>query len=410
MARFHFRLGILTTHPIQYQAPWFRALAAHPDVDLTVYFMSDQSLRPAIDPGFGVEVAWDIPLTEGYNCEFLKNVSRRPNVDKFWGADTPEIQDIIRERNFDAFLITGWYLKSYWQAALACFRYGVPLFVRSEANASIPRPLPVRIARRTVLRWLFGRTMAFLTIGKLNADFYRQHGADPARFFASPYCVHNEFFAQGAAEARRHRSTLRERWGLPESSFVFILSGKLTPKKRPMDVLQALAFLKIDAAEMADDWSRVCPWLLIAGDGPLRGECERYIRENDLPVRISGFLNQSMMPAAYAACDCLVMSSDYGETWGLSVNEAMACGLPAIVSDRVGCAPDLVLPGERGFIYPCGDVEALTSAMGTMSRRPHMARQMGKRAFERVSEYSIEALVLGVLKAMNHRNVPASVR
>lgn len=362
---------------------------------MTVYFMSDQSLRPARDPGFGVEVAWDIPLLQGYRSVFLRNVSKRPNVDEFRGADTPEIYSVIRDRNFDAFMITGWYLKSYWQAARACFRHGVPLLIRSEANSLMPRPMPVRIAKRVVLGWLFRRARAFLTIGKLNAEFYERHGADPSTFFPSPYCVDNQFFAQEAAQARKDRRALRKRWGLPHSAFVFVMSGKLTPKKRPMDVLRALTLLRNPAQQ---------PWLLMAGDGPLRQECEDYIRKHRLAVRITGFLNQSMMPAAYAASDCIVMSSDYGETWGLSVNEAMACGLPAIVSDRVGCAADLVAPGRTGFIYPCGNVNALAEALARMQGNAGTAVEMGAKARSKIAKYSLQAVVRGILDSMNGLN------
>jgi len=138
----------------------------------------------------------------------------------------------------------------------------------------------------------------------------------------------------------------------------------------------------------------------MVGDGELRAECEAYAREHRLPVTFAGFLNQGQLPGAYATADCLVLPSDHGETWGLVVNEAMACGLPAITSDRVGCHPDLILPGVTGQTFPCGDVAALAETMRRLAADPVALRAMGARAREHIRGYSIDALVEGTMDAL----------
>src|SRR5690242_10917715 len=87
----HYRLAVLASHPIQYQAPLYRALAAHPEIDLTVFFCSDWGLKPYHDEDFGQAVKWDIDLLEGYQSEFLANRSLSPNVARFFGLINPAI-------------------------------------------------------------------------------------------------------------------------------------------------------------------------------------------------------------------------------------------------------------------------------------------------------------------------------
>ena len=138
----------------------------------------------------------------------------------------------------------------------------------------------------------------------------------------------------------------------------------------------------------------------MAGDGPLRQECERFAIENRTPVRFAGFLNQSQIASAYVASDVLALPSDGGETWGLVVNEAMVCGRACIVSDRVGCGPDLVISGETGLVFPLGDVECLAKLMTQCAEdKPGVAR-MGVCARHRMARYSTSVAVEGVLRAV----------
>jgi glycosyltransferase involved in cell wall biosynthesis len=139
---------------------------------------------------------------------------------------------------------------------------------------------------------------------------------------------------------------------------------------------------------------------LMVGDGPLRAICERLVREQRVPIRFTGFLNQSQIVKAYVASDALVLPSDGGETWGLVVNEAMACSRPCIVSDRVGCGPDLVIPWVTGLTFPLGDVTALADSMLQFSGDRRNLISMGMHARSRLINYSIETAVDGVIKSL----------
>ena len=230
-------------------------------------------------------------------------------------------------------------------------------------------------------RLLFANYAAFLAIGSRNREYYLTHGVDPSRIFDSPYGVENERFPEIDRGAR----------GGP---FRFLFCGKLESKKRPLDVVEAAARLarRSDAGTF-EVW--------FAGDGELRAEAQARVDEDALPVRFLGFVNQTELAEVYASVDCLLLPSDSGETWGLVVNEAMATGLPAIVSDEVGCAVDLVEPGRTGFVFPLGDVDALARHMDSMMRSPADARAMGREGAARVrTRHSPERVAGSVLDAV----------
>ena len=388
-----FKLAILTTHPIQYQVPWFRRLAQQPDLDLTVFFCQIPDAQVQGD-GFGVAFQWDVPLLDGYRHVVLRNVARAPSVTRFGGCDTPEIAARIRDGGFDALVVNGWVVRSCLQALFACRRHGVPCIVRGESNTMRRRPWH----KRLVHRWLLRQYAAFLAIGKSNEAFYRRHGVPAEHIFRTPYCVENERFAEAAGAFRTARDAHRAAWGIPADACVFLFCGKLIPKKRPADLLEALDRLISGAAPLSS-----AVHALIAGDGDLRTALARSAQERRLPVSFAGFLNQRELPKAYAVSDCLVLPSDDGETWGLVVNEAMACGLPAVVSDRVGCHPDLVAPGKTGTVFPCGDVAALADALRGIAQSSGKRRALGQNANALVcGAFNYDAVAAGTLDAVRY--------
>lgn len=381
------RLAIFATHPIQYQVPWFCALARRADVALKVFYAHLPAPREQ-GSGFDVPFQWDIPLLDGYAWQRLENARRAPGLSRFSSSSTPAIAELLRRERPDAVLLTGWNALPLVQALWGALRTQIPRIVRGESNLLRRRGVAARMAHRILLP----RFDAFLAIGKSNRAFYRAYGVPEERVFDCPYFVDNSRFAASAASLAPSRAEVRAAWSIPDGATCFLFAGKLQPKKRLLDLLRALSRVPHDAGKRH---------LLLVGTGEQMEEAKALAAAERLGVTFAGFLNQTEMPKAYLAADCLVLPSGAGETWGLVVNEAMACGRPAIISDRVGCGPDLVEDGVTGRLFPCGDVDALARVLTELVRRPEPLVQMGDSARARIARYSVDAAVTGTLAALH---------
>ncbi|MBZ5589443.1 MAG: glycosyltransferase family 4 protein [Acidobacteriia bacterium] len=381
------RLGLLTSHPIQYEAPLFRELARR--TDLVVYFAHRQTPEGQAAAGFGVPFDWDVDLLAGYEHVFLRNVARRPDVSRFSGCDTPEVVQEITNAKFDAFVVTGWYLRSHWQAIRGCRRLGVPVLARGDSQLDTGRPLLRRLAGGFVHRWVMRRFDGFLVVGKRNEEYLRHYGAPANKIFFAPHCVDNEWFSSRAQSAATQRPATRRELGCGGDARLVLFVGKLIPKKRPLDVVEAVARLRADGANAV---------AAFVGSGALEGAVRSRAAALDVPIRITGFRNQSELPAMYAAADVLVLPSA-SETWGLAVNEAMACGLQAVVSDRVGCGPDLVEPGVTGEVFRCGATAGLAAGLARALVRAGSPRVVAA-VKSRVAAYSVGAAATGITEAV----------
>jgi len=228
-------------------------------------------------------------------------------------------------------------------------------------------------------------------IGKANHEFYSSYGIPDSKLFSCPYFVENKRVLEQAKDHRAERYMLRVRWQIPQRSVCYLYVGKLAHKKRVLDQLAALKLaLSVNSSLH----------LLIVGTGELMEQAKQFTEEHKLPVTFAGFLNQTEITAAYVAADCLIISSDFDETWGLVANEAMVCGLPVIVSGRAGCGLDLVRRGETGEIFPFGEIDELSNLMVSMARDPGRLTKMGERARDLVlRDYSPEMTVEGTVKA-----------
>lgn len=380
------KVAILSTHPVQYQIPWFQGLAACPDMALKVYY-SMLPDRQQQGVGFGVPFQWDIPMFDGYTWEALENMSRSPTLGSFFGASTPGIRAALKEERPDVVIVTGWHSWSLLQGLWACIRLGIPVIVRAESNALRQRPWWIKAMHKLLL----SQFDAFLAIGKANRDLYLANGIDAPKIFACRYFVDNDRIRLQCESYAKSRLELRAAWSIPPDCICFLFVGKLQAKKRILDLLRAL-----DLARR----TRKTIHLLVAGAGEQMEEATGIVESQGLPVSFAGFLNQSELPKVYSVADCLVLPSDYGETWGLVVNEAMACGLPAIVSDRVGCGPDLVLDGVTGAIFPFGNVSELARRMVELAADPASRKAMGERARSHIENYTVARAVEGTIEAI----------
>lgn len=252
------------------------------------------------------------------------------------------------------------------------------------------RTVKQKIRRFILRRLLFPSVSRFLFIGTQNRRFYQHLGVPSHKLVFTPYAVDNDRFRNHSLLLEGQKKQLRQELSIPQEAFIILYTGKFIPKKRPLDLLQAMARIQSN---------RMCA--VFVGDGELRNEMEAFISENKMQqqAHLAGFVNQSVIPRYYAAADAFVMCSGNGETWGLSVNEAMNFSLPVVVYDTVGCSVDLVKPGENGFIVPEGDIEALAKALTLLADDPDKCDQMGQVSLQIIGDYSF-ANIMGGLKTV----------
>ncbi|HEY1330112.1 MAG TPA: glycosyltransferase family 4 protein [Actinomycetota bacterium] len=390
------RVLVVATHPIHYFAPLYAEYAKDPRLDLRVAYCSLLGAEGGIDPEFGVEVAWDVPLLEGYDWVQPANRSPRPGYEHFLGLVNPGLWSIAARGRFDVVVVHGYWVASYWIAGAGARAGGARLAMVVDAHSLAgARARGWKVAaKRAALPVLFRSVDGFLATSSRTVEFLGSLGVPARKRFLTPYVVDSPWFEQRAAAA--DRGAVRARLGVPPDAPAAVFCGKLVSWKRPGDAVAAVAGVP-------------GLHLIVAGDGELRPALERAAASSGVAERVHflGFVNRGSLPELYAAADYLVLPSA-AEAFGLVVNEAFACGLPAVVSDAVGAVGDLVRDGETGFVVPAGDVAAFTDAVGRLARDAGLRRRLGEGASQAVRAWgprrNVEAFVQACI-ALRDRGV-----
>ncbi len=391
-----YRVAYLVSHPIQYQAPLLRRVARDPEIELTVFFCGDHSLKRHHDKGFGRDVEWDVPLLEGYDHHFLAGFLTG-GPPGFLCPLNRGLTTHLRNGGYDALWVHG-YMRLYhlWSMMRARLS-GLIVLNRDEAWSRSATRGPFKTAFKKLFYAGLRRVChGWLTIGTANRDYYLASGMTADTMFAMPYAVDNDYFSRLATEAAARREELRGELGLAPGRPVILYASKFTPRKRPDDLLEAFARIAADPA---------CrnPYLVMVGDGEQRGALQARSRQAGLEgsVVFAGFRNQSELPGFYDLCDVFVLPSML-EPWGLVVNEAMNAGRAVIVSDQVGAGADLVRDGENGLVFPAGDIAELADRLAHILSDPARTRAMGEAGRAIVSGWGFEQDVAGLKRALRH--------
>lgn len=382
------RLTAVETHPIQYNTPWFRYItAAAATIDLTVLYVS----RPtAAQQGVGFETPfkWDTSLLDGHRWTLLRDEIPDGNfsADVFRGIDAREIGAAVLATRPDVVLVPGWHSVSLVRALVACRRRRIPLLYRGDTHLGLAPRGWRRPAWRLKTRVLLGFYSAYLAVGRRSREYLEAHGVPPTSIFASPHVVDNAWFAASAAPhlTPEARARVRAELGCAPDEFVVLFVGKLNGRKRVRDTIDAVANLGSKTR------------LVVAGAGTSEMELRAVAEQRGIRASWLGFVNQSALARVYAAADCLTLPSAE-ESWGLVVNEALASGLPVVVADTVGCAPDLVLEGRSGATFRAGDVADFSAALARV--RDAGGRALGRTCREVVGAHSLERATAGLVAA-----------
>lgn len=387
------RLGHFITHPIQYFAPLYRRLAQEPDIDLTVVFSSDLSVRKQgyTDSGFGVEVKWDVPLLDGYNYEFLP-VLRNSDQIGFAKPLNRGVERTIRNHHFHALWLHGYSTLTNLRAACTARSLHIPAFIHTDSSRYNRSPAKL-LVKRAFFYWLRPKLSGVLAIGKNSTDYWRYNMGPDFPIFPYPYAVDNDLFQQRCCAASPHREQFRQSLGLKPGRPVILFAAKFIARKRAIDLIAAYIKNWREGVQPA-------PYLLLIGDGPERDVLKRMVSEANCPdIRFLGFRNQSELPAFYDLCDVFVLAS-VNEPWGLAINEAMNAGRAVIVSEQVGCQPDLVEDGVNGAVVQATQIDSLAAGLRRVLSSEEVWERMGESSLRKIADYSFEQDIAGIRKAL----------
>lgn len=369
------KLAIITTHPIQYNAPLFRLLHERGHISVKVFYTWGQSKDAVYDARFGIERSWDIPLLEGYDHVFVRNTSRRPDSNRFFGVVNPGLIAQLKEEAFDAVLVYRWSLYSHF-LILQTFGGMPKLLFRGDSHLLAIKPGFKSIVKRLVTRFVYRKTGVAFYVGAHNQQYYLNSGFKPEQLMYAPHAIDNERFSDNREEWEKRAEAERINLGIGADELVFLYAGKFYGVKNLLFLIKAFQ-------QTSNKYFR----LLLVGNGEQENEL-RAMAATDHRILFTGFRNQAEMPLVYRLGDVFLLPSKR-ETWGLGVNEAMACGRAAIVSDMCGCAPELIIPGETGFVFRSGDERDLLRVLARFSDR-ESCYLMGNKAFAHIQQFSLE--------------------
>jgi glycosyltransferase involved in cell wall biosynthesis len=380
---------VTESHPVQYHAPVYRALASLNAGEFSVLYGSNFSITGYRDQEFGTAFSWDTDLMSGYPSTVVRKVSDGGAVD--YESLTGDALSASLDRSAPGSLLALGYHHPFDRAAIRwAHRNKRPLLLRAEtSDGAKSRSFLKAGLRDFLLRRLYRRTAAFCYVGQQSLRHYQRLGVPKDSLFFSPYCVDASIFELGDREREEQlRVMTRQELGISATALVLIFSGKLSHRKGVDLIPQALRLLP--------DTLQRRIHVIFLGDGSERSSLEAQFTQGT--ASFVGFKNQRELSAYYHAADALLLPSREGETWGLVVNEALLHGLPCLVSERVGSHLDLVKPGETGEVFRPNDVNLLADAMmRLLPRLPDPAISAACRGL--VKHYSVQQAAQGIAEA-----------
>ncbi len=369
------KLAVIITHPIQYYAPIFHLITERRNIHLKVFYTWEQSKEKVWDEKFGKEIKWDIPLLEGYEHTFVKNRSKSPGSGRFKGVINPTLIHEIIEWKADAVLIFGWNHHSHFKS-MRFFKGKIPVYFRGDSTIIDSLPPIKKFARFLFLNFVYKFIDHAFFVGTNNKTYYKKYGLKEKQLIFAPHAIDNNRFNTPLYVSKSNE--LRARLGISSEDLIFLFAGKFEEIKNPMILMEAARFFP----EFK---------FLFVGNGILEKEMKMLAGKN---VFFLPFQNQSQMPVIYNLCNVLILpSTGRGETWGLVVNEAMACGKAVLVSDRVGCAVDLVKNNDNGYIFDSENVDDLKRKIILISKK-HV--EFGFRSKEIIKDWSFEKIAFAI--------------
>ena len=380
------KLAIITTHPIQYQIPLFKDLKKN-KIDAHIFFASKHGLNIGYkDPEFLVKFKWNTStdLLKGYKSYFPKKQKYKIND---FRLNFPQIEKDLKKENFDAILVLGWNNFHYIRAIIFAKKNNKKLILRAENNLQAKNSFLKKIIKKFIFRFFFTLFDNFLYIGKLNKKFYLHYGVKKKKLFYAPYFIDNKFF-----DIKINKKKIKNKLNLSSKKIVLFV-GKLIQRKKPFEFLQ-LAKKNL--------FNKKIHFIMI-GDGILKKNCKQFIIKNNLRnLSLIGFVNQKKLREYYKISDLFILTSEY-ETWGLTINEALASGVPVICTKNCGSSNDLITNKKIGYTYELGNISDLSNKMNQILFKRKLFKNFKVIAKKKISNFSKEKTILSLKDIINEK-------
>jgi glycosyltransferase involved in cell wall biosynthesis len=386
------RVAIVVSHPIQHYCPFYEALAADGRLQLKVFFASTAGVRGYFDPEFGRKIQWSQNLTEGYQFEFLPGAAA---ADPAVAIDNPALNARLKEWNPSVVQVYGFHHGISRRALLWAKRNRRRTLFVSDSELRTRRTWLTRVRKQLSVPLLNRLVDGFLTIGDQNEAYYSHYGVKRSALFRCPYPIDSRLFDEAWEQRAERKRRMRAALGIPTDAIALLTVGKLTTRKRPEDVLRAIPRIVSHL-----HYSVIA---VLAGDGPERTKLELLAKVvGHDRVRVAGFMNIDQLVDCYLAADILVHPSEE-DPHPLATSEAVFCGLPAVVSDRVGSVgpTDDVRIGENALEYPVGDIDALAVSIRHLVTDTELRTRMSRRSREIGRQRTLKVSVDGFVRAIN---------
>ncbi len=366
------KLAIISSHPIQYNAPLFKKLAQRGNIDVKVFYTWSQAEKGFFDKEFNKRIEWDIPLLDGYCYEFIKNTSKKPNSKHFRGIICPNLIEKIEKWNPNAILLYGWAFQAHFKA-MRYFKGKIPILFRGDSTLLDKHFGFKKIFRQHVLSYVYRFIDYAFFVGTHNKKYFVNAGLKEEQLIFLPYSIDYQRFEDNEKKQYQQKANeIKLKLGVKHHEKVIAFIGKFIKKKNPVFVLKAIQqYNQVNKNKIK---------LIYMGSGILEKELKR-LAKNDADIFFLPFVNQKEMPIAYRIADIFVLpSKGPQETWGMSVNEAIACKRLVLVSNRVGSAIDMV-NDNNGEIFESNNTISFNNKLQKLLNKTDFSTKTGASPF-----------------------------
>jgi len=373
--------------------PLFKILAKHCNLKV-FYTWGEKGAGAKYDPDFKKVISWDLPLLANYDYEFLINSAKDPGSHHYRGIVNPDLAKKITAFHPDAILVYGWAYQSHL-SAMRYFKGKIPIWFRGDSTLIDEQKGFKGLFRRSFLRWVYKHGDLAFFVGTANKAYFKKFGLKENQLVFAPHAIDNDRFA---INRKAEVDLLRKKLNVIADDILILFAGKLEAKKNPELLLNAFKALKLKKIH-----------LLFVGNGELEAILKSKAKTADKTtltttnLHFIDFQNQTQMPLIYQACDLFCLPSQGpGETWGLAVNEAMAASKAILISNKVGCAADLVKNGVNGYIFESNNGKDLNDKLNLLVKNKTVLANMGKKSSGIIKNWRIEIQAAAILKELNN--------